>query len=301
VVLDVKLDYFGVIAANEQVSVAEDAVADYQKRLDQIVALHDQGLRTGIDVATAQSALANQQLMLTRAQSGLATTQAQLVLALGLDDWNKSWQLDSVAVEFTPAPEDAAAASRPAPQLVDLGLDQRTELRTLRLQALSYDQLKKSARGQYLPMVNISMGPSWQGTSLDNLVPNFEIFIGLLYPTSGMNPLAVHGQAKEAAAQRLQLDAQLRLERDTIRQDVISSRAQLASALDEVKAAAVLVQAATKQRDLAQGRYQTGIGDIIEYTDALYNFVNARFSAVQAGFDFAGAKARLAHALGEDT
>ena len=56
VALQVALAFYVVIAAAEQVAVTEDAVKTYGAHLAQTRALHDQGLRTGIDVATAESA-----------------------------------------------------------------------------------------------------------------------------------------------------------------------------------------------------------------------------------------------------
>ena len=54
VVLDVKLAYYAALAAENQVAVADDGVRTYDAHLAQTRGLHDAGLRTGIDVATAQ-------------------------------------------------------------------------------------------------------------------------------------------------------------------------------------------------------------------------------------------------------
>jgi outer membrane protein TolC len=74
----------------------------------------------------------------------------------------------------------------------------------------------------------------------------------------------------------------------------------LAAAGEALQAARKLVAAATAQRDLATGRYRTGVGTIIELQDALLNHDNAAFQEVQAGQDLANARAQLQHALGEE-
>ena len=71
VVLNVKLAYFGAVAAQEQLRVAEETVASYRAHLVQITAFHASGLRTGIDVATAEAALAGAQLQLARSTASL--------------------------------------------------------------------------------------------------------------------------------------------------------------------------------------------------------------------------------------
>jgi outer membrane protein TolC len=92
----------------------------------------------------------------------------------------------------------------------------------------------------------------------------------------------------------------VRAERDAIRQDVVGGRAQLAAAREEMLAAVTAVKTAARQRELAEGRYSNGVGNVIELEDALLTDVNARFQLVQARLDIATARARLQHALGED-
>jgi outer membrane protein len=105
---------------------------------------------------------------------------------------------------------------------------------------------------------------------------------------------------RQAEGNLLATLAQERNTRDGIWRETINARALLASALEEIVSARRLVAAATAQRDLAIGRYATGVGTIIELTDALLNYVGARFQLVQAGYDIASARAQLQHALGED-
>ena len=85
-----------------------------------------------------------------------------------------------------------------------------------------------------------------------------------------------------------------------MREEVVTARALLVSGLDEVRAARTLVAAAGKQRGLAEGRYEAGVGNVIELYDALLADANARAQAVQAGYDLASADARVVHAIGRD-
>jgi len=115
-----------------------------------------------------------------------------------------------------------------------------------------------------------------------------------------MSPFLVRGEVREAEGSRRATAAQERAAREGIAQEVTTARARLAAALEEQASARDLVVAATAQRDLAIGRYRTGIGTIIELSNALLNHANARFQQVVAGYDLASARAQLQHALGED-
>ena len=167
--------------------------------------------------------------------------------------------------------------------------------------AIELQELVKSARGAYLPALTLQLGPTWAGTDISALTTNFQATIAITYPAlGGMNPALIYGNAKEAEANRLALVAQARATRNAIRQETVTARAQLLASRESVVAATKLVKAAAERRTLAEGRYQAGVGSIIELSDAQLAYVNARFQEVQAGLDVAQARARLQHALGED-
>src|SRR5581483_6040015 len=102
----------------------------------------------------------------------------------------------------------------------------------------------------------------------------------------------------EAEANRRQLLEQERALKNSLRLETAQARAALESAHEEVLAAAKLPEASRDRRDLAEGRYQAGVGSIIELDDAQLAFVNAQFQQISAALDVATARARLDHALG---
>jgi outer membrane protein len=299
VVLNLKLAFFGVLTADEQVKVGLESVATFGQQLDQIRAFYASGLRTKIDVVTAESALASAEVLLARARAAVETSRAQLSFALGEDSWH-GWRLVPVPGIFDRLPGDEARARTADSSLSQIAFHQRSELRQLDLLGLSFRQLERSQRGQYLPQLNFAAGPSWTGEQLSSLVPNLTITVALEYPLGGMSPLLVRGQIRESRGNLLATLAQERATREAIRQETVDARALLAAGLEELAAAQTLVAAATAQRELAIGRYAAGVGTIIELTNALLNYVSARFQLVQAGYDLASARAQLQHALGED-
>ena len=116
-----------------------------------------------------------------------------------------------------------------------------------------------------------------------------------------MSPWLVHGQAREAEGNLVV--ARARRAREPRQHPPGAGRcAQRRStyARDELRLARKLTEASARQRALAEGRYQTGIGNVIELYDALLTDVNARSQLVQARLDVASARARLQHALGEE-
>jgi outer membrane protein len=300
VVLDVKLAFFGAAAADASVQVAEEAVRTQTGHADQARAFFQVGTRTKIDVASAESDVANAELTLARAHAGADTAHAQLSLALG-EDRERDWQLAVEPGLFDLNADDERRSAVAEAQLADEAVGHRSEPRELKLRADSFHDLAKSARGSYFPALTLQLGPTWAGTDIGSLTTNFQATITLGYPLiGGVNPLLVWATAREAEANRLSLLAQERATKNAIRQETVAARAQLLAAREEVAAARKLMSAATERRSLAEGRYQAGVGSIIELSDAQLAYVNARFQQVQAGLDVATARARLQHALGEE-
>jgi len=299
VVLDVKVAFFGAIAADELVAVAEDAVKTYRAHLVQTQGLHDSGLRTGIDVATAESALASVAIALARARAAQQAARAQLLVALGEDTW-RDWKLVADPGAFDLGAEDVRRADAAPEALMDVAFRQRTELQQISLQERGLEAAARAVRGSFLPPLTLSLGPTWAGPDFASLTGNLVINLQLGYPAGGMSPFLVHGQAREADANVIAVRALGRATRDGIRQETVDARALLAAAREEILLARALVEAAARQRSLAEGRYVSGVGNVIELYDALLTDVTARFQMVQARLDLASARARLEHALGDD-
>src|SRR5262249_2071267 len=83
-----------------------------------------------------------------------------------------------------------------------------------------------------------------------------------------------------------------------VRFDVEQAEATLLGNKETVVAAQDAVDNAKEQLRLAEGRYQAGVGTIIELSDAQVQLTNAAAQLVQAQFNLATARAKLLAALG---
>ena len=69
-------------------------------------------------------------------------------------------------------------------------------------------------------------------------------------------------------------------------------------AAESVPIAELNVTKAKENLDLAKGRYNEGIGDIIELKDAEVSYTDAELSLLTARYDYASAVADLKQAMG---
>ena len=290
VVYAVKLAFYNALAAQEGVEVSLEAVATQRRHADQARAFYQVGARTRIDVASAESDVASAELTLARARGSLDSSLAALASALGEETWHP-WQLIA-----PPAPVEAPLPA--GAQVLDEAVRSRPEVHDLELRARAFEDTRRSLRASYLPSLLLQAGPSWAGTDFTALTTNFNLALSLTYPLGGVNPYLVASQVHEAEANRVATEAQARAVRNQVRLDAANALAQLSSAREAVVAARKLLAAARDRRDLAEGRYQAGVGSIIELSDAQLAFVNARFQEVNAVFSLLEAQAALDRALG---
>ena len=83
-----------------------------------------------------------------------------------------------------------------------------------------------------------------------------------------------------------------------MRLEVEQARLAVRDAASAIDAAVEVVVNAREQLRLAEGRYETGVGNVIELGDAQIALTSARSQEVQARFRLATARAQLQNALG---
>jgi len=128
------------------------------------------------------------------------------------------------------------------------------------------------------------LAPNWYGSML----LNWPIFEGGL----------TKAQVRTAEAGLESVSAQKALEALQVRLDVDSARLAVRAAKATIRAADEAAASSSQQLRLAEQRYATGIGSIIELNDAQVTHTSAAAQVVQARYVLASARAQLLAALG---
>ena len=132
--------------------------------------------------------------------------------------------------------------------------------------------------------------------ALDGLVPNWDVGLILSWPIfqGGLT----RAQVDEAAANLDNVDAQKGVVLLQVRLDVEQARLAVRAAKASLGATNDAVTNGKEQLRLAEARYSTGVGSIIELNDAQLAYANAQTQAVQARYGLATARVQLLSALG---
>jgi outer membrane protein len=288
--LGVRRAYFQARAQRDLVAVADETVKNQQRHVEQTQAFVDNGIQPEINLATVLTALANAKVQLVTARNNDAVAQAQLAQAMGVPVGPSFTLADT---ELPPVPGEDG----PIGALVERAERARPELANLADQRRAQEATLRSVKGAYGPALSALANLSDNGNGLDALVPNWYVGLGLTWNIfqGGLT----RGQVREAAGALQTLTGQEQAERLQIQVDVEQARLGVQAAKATIGAAEEALKNARNQLTLAEQRYEHGLGNAVELSDAQVAYTSAEAQLVQARFNLAGARAQLLTALGE--
>jgi outer membrane protein len=271
------------------VDVAHATLSNQERHLTQIQGFVEVGTRAPIDLAQARTDVATAKLSLIRAENNYSASRAQLSRSMGTPN-----QTDYEVSAALPAAEESETVSLDG--LMQLAERQRPEFAAIQQQLAAEEATLSSIKGQYGPSLSAVGTLDEQGYRLSSIATNLSVGLNLSWAIfqGGLT----NSRVDEARAVINQIGAQL----DTLRQDlrVALTQAELAiqAAQAELVAADDLVELAKERVTLADGRYQAGVGNIIELGDAELALRDAQTQRVTAEYDLASARALLHRTLG---
>jgi outer membrane protein len=292
VVLNVQSAYYNYLLARRLLAVNQEAVQRNLQNLERARGFFEVGTRPKIDVTRAQVDLANAELALVRARNDLAVSFATLNNAIGVPEhtlYRVSEELD--IPPQTVKPEELLPTLEESNRIA---LENRTELRALRARIRSAEANLTLAKRNFLPSISADANWNYRGQELP-YAPNWVVGATLTVPV--LNP-PLFSQVDEAAAELANAQASEEITAQNVVLEVQQSFVDLVSARERIRSAEVLLAQARENLDLAQGRYQVGVGPLIDVTDAELALTQAESENIQAIVDFKLSEARLRKAMG---
>jgi TolC family type I secretion outer membrane protein len=287
IAFDVKRSYFDLLAAQRLLEVAEETVRNDRQQLELARGRFDVGFAAKIDVTRSEVLLATAELDLITAQNNVAVARDTLRNALGLPgplDFDVADVLDTLPVALA---EDVA---------LETAFAARPELASIEARQRALERDVSARRKDHLPAVTGDARYDWSGDAYP-LSPGWSVGASLRWPLfTGGRTMA---QVAEAKAE---LRA-LRFDTEALRQDVaLEVRRALLDLGRAARSIEVTEHAAVQAREnlaLAEGRYATGAGSIIELTDAQAQRARAEAERVRALYSYQLSIAALERAIGQ--
>ena len=291
--LNVRTAYYTVLATEALVAVADQTVASNQRQLDLARGQFDVGQRPRFDVTSADVNLQQSRISQITAHDGVILTRIALSQAVGRDVSKRTLVLPAV-------PQDI---DLDVPSLMNEAIAARPDLRGAEYQISAADQNLSAAKSAWYPILGVSASYLWNSS-------RYPVAGGL--PASDANSWSILGTINwpflAGGADMGRVDVQSgvlassRASRDLLLLQVRTDVEQAVTTVNEARArraiARTLVGQAKENLELAEGRYQAGLGTIIDVTTSQTSYTSAQAQEVKASFDLASAWAQLQYAIG---
>jgi outer membrane protein len=285
VVQNVRQTYFGVLQARRLVAVADAALARSELNLRSARGFFDVGTKPKSDVTRAEVEVANARVGVIRARNLVRFSETSFANALGLDA--------TVPIEIDDTLTYEPVSIDPVQVAVE-ALGNRPELRQAQARLDASRAQLAGARARYLPDLTVSGNA---GYTSDDAVFATD---GLGTSVAFSEQWSITGQltwnlfegfftqhrVKEtqalietARANYESIELQVRLE---VEQAYIA----VVEADERIGATEKAIESARENLRLAQGRYDAGVGTILELTEAQLSLSNAEADYVRALTDY---------------
>ncbi|HAS53739.1 MAG TPA: TolC family protein, partial [Nitrospiraceae bacterium] len=290
VVFSVKNAYYNVLQARRSVEVLVESVKSFEQHLEQARAFFETGVRSKFDVTKAEVDLSNARLILIRGENLLRVRQAVLNNAMGVADATETeYDIeDTLSIEKLTITLDDA---------VRKAYENRPDLLAVRAREEAAGESVTLARKGFLPALTGSATYTREAEQLPVDQTGWSVGLTLTFPLfSGFLTSYEVREAKENVNIARANEEGLR---QAILLDVKSVFLSLREADERVAVAELTVRQAEENYEIARGRYEAGVSDIIEETDSLVGLRNAKLGLISALADYKIADAALKRAMGE--
>jgi outer membrane protein TolC len=284
VVQNVRQSYFAVLQARRLVTVADAALSRSELNLRSARGFFDVGTKPKSDVTRAEVEVANARVGVIRARNLVRFSETSLANALGLDA-TVPIEINDI-LTYEPVALDAV-------QLAVEALGNRPEIRQAQARLDGARAQVSGARARYLPDLTLNGTAGYTG---DDAFISTDGVAGVGFSESW----AITGQltwnlfegfftqnrVKETQALLETARANYETIELQVRLEVEQAYIAVIEAAERFGATEKAIESAQENLRLAQGRYDAGVGTILELTEAQLSLTNAEADSVRAVTDY---------------
>lgn len=281
--------YYGWVSAEGALAAAKEAERAAQSSQDAASTREQVGTATRADRLQAETALAQTRLARVQAEGALRNALGTLANAMGLPA-HTPLMLEPAPV-VTP-PSDFVAQIDP---LVTQALELRPDLVAARASERAAQTDIAAARSAGLPTLSATASQSYTAVG-ENERDSSSVGLSVSVPL--FSGFSRRYQIRAAEAQLESSRAEIERLRNQVSLEVFQAHTELTTQTQSVFTAQALVASAEESERLARGRYEAGVGTILDLINAQSSAADARRQLVLARSNWAAARTQLAQAVG---
>lgn len=279
--------YFALLADGQKEKVFQKAVEQREEQAHAADVKAAAALTPEIDVLTAKASLARARTDLLQANNDTATARVALDNTMAMSPNAPYYEVADV-LTYKPIAGNVDAYFASA-------LRQRPDLQTIEANLRAAGAQIAEVRSDFFPSVQATAGYSAMGTGLP-AANNYNAGIVITWPI--FNGFLTEHQLSEARAKQNVVRYALADLESRVWLEVKSSFLELQNALQQIHQTEETLAASSGQLELADKRYNAGLGNIIELTDAERFYIQDDAGYVDALYNYSVAKAKLDRATG---
>lgn len=294
VALQVKQQYYNILAARESKSAADAQLQQAEQQLRASSLRLRAGAAIVSDSLRSVVAVGNARLAKLTAENNLRVANATLT------------RLVASPTTVTASPSDTVDQQVVTPDITELEplVSRAPAIQQADAQLASAHASLRSAKTAFLPTINMNFNRS--GSGLDpqfgigdkRYAYNQNLSFSLNFPLlNGLNREVT--VARAIVAEDI-AEVQLRDAKLLAHQTLVQSLAQMKTAQEQVAIQTVSVAAATEDLRVQQRRYELGATTLLDLLTSQTALDNARIALIRARYDYRVAKAQLEALIGRD-
>jgi len=288
ITLAVDQAFYNVLETKALVIVAQQTVEARQLFVGKIKALTDAKLKSDLDLSFASVDLARGKLLLLEAQNNYQTSLAGLSAILGFPD-EQNFQLVEESAAIAPPTLDVLP-------LIQQALQQRPEVLALQDQVQAAQKFGSAEHDLSRPTVN-ALGVVGEAPVRDNHIPNWYGAVGVNINIPVFNGFLYNARAKAADLETEVSRQKLSNLRNNIARDVRNSWQDTNRAYERLSVTQQLREQASLSLNLAQARYNLGLGSIVEFSQAELQKTEADIADTDAKYQYRLTEIVLAYTM----
>ncbi|MCD7977048.1 MAG: TolC family protein [Tannerellaceae bacterium] len=290
----VKKSFYSVLLAKDSYDVFLESYGNALENYLDIERKYNQGLVAEYDLIRADVTVKNTEPNVLQAENALVLAKWQLKALMAVDlDLNIDCEGDLTDYEANMYADYISS---------DINLNENSTLVQMDIQTDQLQETLKYQKYAYLPSLSLSTNYNWTSMN-DNF--KFKDYVWNPYSMVGVTlsvPIFSGGSKYNTIRQTRVSINQMKLQKEDTERNlelaVKQYRDNMATNIKQLEAARTAVAQSERGYNIAQKRYDTGAGTLLEVNDAELAMTQAKLNFNQAIYDYMVAKADLDKTLG---
>jgi len=290
IVMAVDQAFYTSLETKALLQVADQTVNSRQLIVDKVGALTQAKLKSDLDLSFANVDLARAKLLQLEARNNYQASLAVLSAILGYPDQQNFDLVESLREPEQPEPD--------VTPLIMAAMQHRPEILALQDQVEAAEKFARAEHDLWRPAVS-ALGTVGVAPVRNENLPNWYGAVGVNVNIPVFNGFLYNSRAKTAELQTEVRKQKLMDQRNNIARDVRTSWRDSQRAFERLSVTRQLRDQASLGLNLAQSRYNLGLGSIVELGQAELQKTEAEIADTDAQYQYRLTRLVLAYTLGE--